>query len=555
MNVSASPTDIEAFFKTQGILAVELGRLTAGDGTHAAVLVPDSAKAVRGWSEKVGLAGGRFFSPGGGTGRSFGISGERSAITLALFPVDLAEQLLLRAGELEIQDRFLIAAYLRAYFGSLSRMIGCEGTQNMSELDQLAQAAGQDVSIFDDRAALDSLLAAAGWRPTHDMLERLGIADPWLRDHLLPRILSQQPFSRGVAVYFLRERSVSEGMVGVARDAIQASGFEILVEQALTPDLIEELRKATRGGNWRKGPFPLSGGPPAHLMFVLDVFPYAPDAQTRLRHPLLDNGRTLACKERVRKKILADIPVSRHFNPVHSTDTSNEAAVIADIVLGEEGRRALHQTVVDRLAQLAGRIGDGIEVTPGGDSFIYLRRGPTLRKLYRPHLAARADAALALHRTTAEPGSPWGQFLGGSAGAGYIDFAFPGVDYQPLENYQLPLDWPAAERLHHILKNTNAAGMRIAESTFFDSLWFAPQISEPVILGAELANVAQDDSDDMTSARWLAVTGMPRTVFFDGPSLRRRLWRQAIHPSQTWMKRAYRKARRGLSPLRRLIRR
>lgn len=230
----------------------------------------------RGWMRKAGLAGAQLFSPGGGTGRSFRLTGAEIEVALSLFPVDLAEHLLARADELEALDRFRIAAYIRAYFGSPARIMGREDTDDQEALSRVAEAAGYDASIFQDRAALDDELAEAGWRPTHDMLDRLGIADPWLREHILAGGAARQTQPAGFAVYFLRRRAVSLGRVDMARAAISATGFEILAEQSLSPNLAEKLRKSTRGGNWRKGPFPVSGGPPAYLFFVLDVFPHPP---------------------------------------------------------------------------------------------------------------------------------------------------------------------------------------------------------------------------------------------------------------------------------------
>ncbi|SFF03405.1 hypothetical protein SAMN04488523_11573 [Sulfitobacter brevis] len=553
MNEPTPQTDLEEHFKTLGIPAVELGRLQAPDGVHAALLVPDTARIGRGWSRRAGLAGGRLFTPGGGTGRSFTLAGAHSEISMALFPVDLGEHLLQRADQLSTQDRFRIAAYIRAYFGSLARIVDCKGEEAREARTDLAQAAGHEGSIIDDRAALDAALAAANWRPTHDMLKRLGIADAWLRDELLNLIAPHRTLPRGVAVFFLRERAASLGLGDAARAAIQSGGFEILAETALSPDGAKDLRKSTRGGNWGQGPFPVSGGPPTHLFFALDVFPQAPDAQTRARHPLLDNGRTLAVKERIRTALLDKIPPSQRFNPVHSTDSSDEAAIIAGEILGDPALDQLEKTVADRLAQVAQYMDGWDAVAPAGDSFAYLRGGGVLRKLYRPHLADRAAAACALHRGMGSSGTIWGQVLEGSRAAGYVDFTDPGTGFHLRADCNAPSALAAIEHLRRAVQDAETAEWQIDERTLFDSLLYWAESPAPVIIGAEGERRTGGLTGGMSDAQWRAVTGMPRRLFLKGTPAHRWFWRQAVHPGRTWAARGSRAARRELSRLLRLL--
>ena len=555
MNGPASSTDLEEHLRARGIPALELGRIRASGGIHAALLVPDDARLGRGWLRSAGLAGAHLFSPSGGTGRSFRLTGAESEVTLSLFPVDLAEDLLARVDKLDGLDRFRIAAYIQAYFGSPARIMGLDTADDHEALTAIALEAGYDVSIFRNRSALDAELVKAGWQPTHDMLDRLGIADAWLHAHLLEADAAEQAQPPGVAVYFIRQRAMSLGLVEMARAAIQASGFEILSELSLSPDQTEDLRRSTRGGNWRKGPFPVSGGPPAYLFFVLDVFPHPPDAKTRLRHPLLDNLRTLACKERIRAAILKGVPDSRAFNPVHSTDTSAEAVKIASMIFCQEACLELQQTVKDRMALVAGHTDGGVCVEPAANNFVYIRRGTVLRKLYRPHLAGKADAALALHGALETQDGGLGRVLDGSTETGHLDFAAPGEDFRPLAACPLPIDLQAVEQLSDILKGAETAGWRIDESSLFDSLWYSVERSKLVVLGAEGERGEGALFGGMPAGRWQAVLGLPRSVFLNGSPLRRRLWRRLIHPAASgvgWLKR---KSRRMLSSLKRLLRR
>ncbi len=547
-------TTLEASFRDRGIRAVELGRVADATGVHVGVLLPDTARIPRDWAHRAGFAGGRIFSPEGGTGRSFRLETTAQEITLALFPVDLAEELLNRAGQLSPEDRFRIRAYLTCYFGTLQRVLGLNGEEDRAEIDRLAQAVGETGAIFCDREALDTRLVGEGWRPTNDMIQRLSIADPWLRDVLLPRIAPRRGLAPGLAVYFLRERAEHLGFAETARQAIRQSGFEILAETGLAPERSEDLRRSTRGGNWRKGPFPESGGPPARLFFVADVFPYSPYARVQARHPLLDNGRTLACKERVRDAIFAQVPAERRFNPIHSTDTSDEAGEIAALVLGEGGQE-LERDFTRRVSRVH-RLTQGQATSGrGGEVFAFVRHDDRLRKLYRPQYANRAGRAIAAHRTLGTADRRWMELCGGSVEDGYVDFKAPDPGASQLCRHPLPLPLWASEHLREMADATTQAGLHLDAGSFLDGLWISPKDRSLAVAGVETAPGPPGLSTDVPDRRWRKVAGMPRDVILSGGALKRRLWRRVIGPATDLARRARTGLRRVLGGLRRRLRR
>ncbi|MCA1775882.1 MAG: hypothetical protein LC676_09820 [Loktanella sp.] len=183
---------------------------------------------------------------------------EFSAISLAFMPMDLAETLLARARSaigLPREDRVRLAAYVSAYFRAPSRLAG---------------GAEKDPAADTHRSELDRDLLTAGWRPPQDMLERLALADPWIRKSLLPTKGPGLP--PGLTAFFVRERAVAECFLPRIREVIAEIGFEILTEVELVGDTAEEMRKSTRGGNWGSGPFSVSGGPPRHILLFVGPF-------------------------------------------------------------------------------------------------------------------------------------------------------------------------------------------------------------------------------------------------------------------------------------------
>ena len=84
------------------------------------------------------------------------------------------------------------------------------------------------------------------------------------------------------------------------------------------------IARSVRGGNWGRGPWPISGGPPVAAIVVYDPAPLAVTRKQRRRFPLLANGRLL-CKEQIRDAFNEGVPADRHCNVVHSSDNGREA--------------------------------------------------------------------------------------------------------------------------------------------------------------------------------------------------------------------------------------
>ena len=160
---------------------------------------------------------------------------------------------------------------------------------------------------------LDRYLSEKGLRPRADTLDRYQAGNAWLR--------AQQAASRqdigslaGLIVFSVREAAL--GHVPEIERAINRHGMEILRVIPLSGQQQERVRRAVRGGNWGRGPFPKSGGDPALLIIAYD---YAqsnrptPDGQ-------LINRRAIKAKYEVRDLIHARLPRGEQFNPMHSSD-------------------------------------------------------------------------------------------------------------------------------------------------------------------------------------------------------------------------------------------
>ena len=108
-------------------------------------------------------------------------------------------------------------------------------------------------------------------------------------------------------------------------DCLRENGFEPLAVVELEPALISAIANEVRGGNWGRGPFPVSGGLPAVVCFGFDLLPRRVEERHRAEHPDSDNRRILEAKLAARDLVNLTLPKCEQFNPVHSTDNARQA--------------------------------------------------------------------------------------------------------------------------------------------------------------------------------------------------------------------------------------
>jgi hypothetical protein len=176
-----------------------------------------------------------------------------------------------------------------------------------------------DLPVDPTLDGLDAYLAERGLRPPLDTLERLAPTNRWIEDRFLSERPEVDEVWRGLAVFVLRERA--EPSVDAACQELDRQGFEVLEVLKLDPVQQQRVADRLRGGNWARGPWPLSGGLPAVYLIAYDVAPQV-DQETGVR---ANNLRVPRAKERLRARLLADVAVDRTFNPVHSSDNADQA--------------------------------------------------------------------------------------------------------------------------------------------------------------------------------------------------------------------------------------
>ena len=263
---------------------------------------------------------------------------------VSLFPPHLAEALIDRSEPgaegiraLSSNDAFFACAYRAAYLQS-----GCWERERSdwiatAECDALIRekAAGADLMIDGPITPrkLDHFLTERGWRPSRDLLERAAHWMPWIRDILPAGEVEETP---GLSVFFLRSRAVEAGWQSRILESLRENGFEPLSVVELDEGQAQKAARDFRGGNWGRGPYKVSGGPPATLCVALDLLPIRVDEDHRAEFPDADNRRIADAKDAARDLVNAGIARPLHYNPVHSTDNSAQAWRAIGVIMPAE---------------------------------------------------------------------------------------------------------------------------------------------------------------------------------------------------------------------------
>lgn len=281
-----------------------------------------------------------------------GLAGTRYR-KIAYYPVHLARQLLQNAvwwkDRYRVPDprRHLLSlafhvVYHKGYDSGLPSAFrppsGDAEHDYRRDLERLSDACGLRLPAEMTLESLDAWLGEQGWRPGIDTLEKLSAKNAWIRDawfspDMLDRI--DKPL-QGLGVFLVRERAVPH--IRAIEKRLFDEGFDILWSEPINPCRREFVSHHTRGGNWKRGPWPVSGGLPAHGIVILDLCPMAPGDRLIRKHPGLTNLRTYRAKEDLRDEINKGASRNHRYNPLHSSDNARQALEYLDIVFPD--RRA-----------------------------------------------------------------------------------------------------------------------------------------------------------------------------------------------------------------------
>jgi hypothetical protein len=181
---------------------------------------------------------------------------------------------------------------------------------------------------------LDHFLQAHNWSPARDALEKLSARNPWIRDRFFTDLAALETHWKGFSVFIVREQGLEH--LDLVRTMLFDAGFDILFETAIEGNGRANAARNLRGGNWNRGPWPMSGGLPAWLFAVDDCFPVAPGKELAEKHQGLVNARLLDTKIRIRDAVNKLKPHGKQSNVIHSADNPHQGLEYFNIVCPDE---------------------------------------------------------------------------------------------------------------------------------------------------------------------------------------------------------------------------
>lgn len=279
---------------------------------------------------KVGIIPFDVYSVGGLPGSSFR--------NIAYYPPYLAERILEKRnfwkGKFYIPDQrhyFLSLLYHAVYHkGGKSGIPASKGEPADSKADHeylnIVQRLAEENGIHLKEKNLmyfHQLLEELGWAPATDTMRKLTAGNEWLRTIVAKNKMNFEKNGE-VMIFVIREWAVLKGQAGNMIKWLEKAGLNVVKIIELDQEQKRNAKQNLRGGNWGKGPWPVSGGDPAILLVMYDYHPKPLTEKQKKKYPHVSNQHYLY-KEELRSEINSKLTNSNKTNPIHSSDDETEA--------------------------------------------------------------------------------------------------------------------------------------------------------------------------------------------------------------------------------------
>lgn len=198
--------------------------------------------------------------------------------------------------------------------------------------------------------SLHSLLKSENWVPPYDTLEKLSLKNEWLKEYILSKQGLVEEKWNGLTVFIVRDKAYE--FLAEIQELIIRNGFTILFNLNIPEKNKMRVIEDIRGGNWSKGPFPVSGGYPAYAIIAYDTLPVKPSKSELKQHIGLANKRILKTKYHIRKFINKKLLKPKQYNALHSADNSMQAIEYIKLIVEDELLNTMLQSIEEGIDKL-----------------------------------------------------------------------------------------------------------------------------------------------------------------------------------------------------------
>lgn len=167
-------------------------------------------------------------------------------------------------------------------------------------------------------------LEEEGWAPSTDTIRKLiGVSGQWLESTIKS---SEHNFEKDgeLMVFVVREWAEERQLTEKIADWFDRNGLCLIRSIKLDEEQKRNAAQSMRGGNWGRGPWPVSGGKPSTLLVMYDYHPKSLSPKMKKKYPHVSNEHYLL-KEELRGEINFSLSKEERANPLHSADDEIEA--------------------------------------------------------------------------------------------------------------------------------------------------------------------------------------------------------------------------------------
>lgn len=194
------------------------------------------------------------------------------------------------------------------------------------------QAENLGISVDTTLVGLRQTLEQFDWNPSIDSIRKLALKRPVLNRLLENDTPDEHLKNAEVSAFIIRSWAYERNLLPWILANIRHFGFDTKLIRIFDEKERDKARLSIRGGNWNRGPYPVSGGEPAAMIAICDYAPKPVGEETLLKQPHVKSERLVELKRVLRDGINSYLPDALKINAIHSADDQVETLHYLNVI-------------------------------------------------------------------------------------------------------------------------------------------------------------------------------------------------------------------------------